>query len=247
VKSQTVPAAGSDASLSAPVLETRGLTAGYGPVPVIRDVNLLVAKGEMIGLFGANGVGKTTTIMTLAGHLRSSAGSVLWHGRGLSGPPHLRARNGMALVTQERCVFMTLSVQDNLRLGLGSGDEVLDLFPELRPHAKKTVGLLSGGQQQMLAIGRAIASKPDLLIADEPSLGLAPKLVDRVLAVLRRAVDEYGVSVLIVEQQVPKALRVVDRGYVLRRGAIALQGTADELAGQMDDLHRSYVAGTGEM
>ena len=247
MKTRTLPSAVPDASTPTPVLEARGLTSGYGPVPVIRNVNLLVGKGEMVGLFGTNGVGKTTTIMTLAGHLQPSAGSVLWCGRELSNPPHVRARDGMALVTQERCVFMSLTVQDNLRLGLGRTDDVLELFPELRSHVKKTAGLLSGGQQQMLAVGRAIVSRPHLLIADEPSLGLAPMIVDRILEVLRHAVDEYGLSVLIVEQQVPKALRVIDRGYVLRRGAIALQGTSDELAGQMDDLHRSYVTGAGDV
>jgi branched-chain amino acid transport system ATP-binding protein len=229
------------ATLSAPVLEASGLCAGFGPVPLLREIDLVVRPGEIVGLLGANGAGKTTTIMALAGHLRPAAGRVLLGGVPAHLPAYRRARQGLGLVTQERCAFMDLSLRDNLRLGSGGADPVLQLFPELAPHMDRRVGLLSGGQQQMLAVGRALVAKPKVLLSDELSFGLAPQIVDRILQTLRAYAAAHNTAVLLVEQQVQKALECVDRAYVLQRGRIVLAETADYLKLHLDELQRVYM------
>ncbi|HWI71354.1 MAG TPA: ATP-binding cassette domain-containing protein [Baekduia sp.] len=225
-----------------PLLEARGLSAGYGGRAAVRELDLHVAPGEVVALLGANGAGKTTTILTLAGELEPLAGEVHWRGEARKASLTSRARTGLSLITEERSVFMGLTVAENLRLGRGAPDAALELFPELEEHLARRVGLLSGGQQQILAVARALAARPEVLLADELSLGLAPLVVQRLLAAVRKAADE-GVGVLLVEQQVRKALEIADRVCVLQRGRLVLQGTSEELRGRMDEVEQSYLAG----
>lgn len=222
-------------------LELRGLSGGYGPVPFLNNLDLTVDAGEIVALLGANGAGKSSTIMTIAGHAKVSSGECLFEGRPLTGPPHVRARNGIGLLTQERCTFMDLTLRNNLRLGLGDEDDVLQHFPELEQFMDKRAGLLSGGQQQMLAVGRILAARPRLMLIDELSLGLAPLMVDRILKTLDEFRTKFGTAVILVEQHVHKALEVADRAYVLQRGRIVMSGTTDDLRGSLDDLHRAYI------
>jgi branched-chain amino acid transport system ATP-binding protein len=224
-----------------PVIAARGLDVGFGAVPYVRGLDLEVRRGEIVALLGANGAGKTTTLMGLAGVLKPAAGHVELNGEKVTGPLSARARDGLALITQERCVFMGLSVRDNLRAGRCDPDLALETFPELKPHLRRTVGLLSGGQQQMLAVARAIARRPTVLLADELSLGLAPMVVDRILQALTEACARDGLGVLMVEQQVSKALTVADRGAVLRRGHLELMNDAPVLLTRMDSVQDLYL------
>lgn len=225
---------------SQPILEARRLSAGYGSTPVVRDLDLQIAPGEVVALMGANGAGKTTTLRALAGELSLLAGELRWAGRPTRAPLHVRAKRGMRFVTEERSVFMTLSVSDNLRISHRSVDRCLELFPELRPLLKRRVGSLSGGEQQILTLARALAGPVKLLLADELSLGLAPLVVERLLTAVRAAADR-GMGVVLVEQQTRHALRVADRGLVLRRGRVVMTGTADELLRRADEIEASYL------
>ncbi|OHV44540.1 ABC transporter ATP-binding protein [Pseudofrankia sp. BMG5.36] len=225
------------------LLEASGLCAGYQGVPVVRDLDLTVRPGEVVALLGPNGAGKTTTLLTLAGGLRAVSGTVLADGTPTRAPLHRRAARGLALVTEERSVFMNLSTAENLRVGRCDIGRALSLFPELRAKLKTPAGLLSGGEQQMLTLARALARRPRLLLADELSLGLAPLAVARLLRAVRAAADEDGVGVLLVEQHVTKVLEVADRAYVLRRGRVELSGTAAELRGRLAEVEGSYLAG----
>ena len=210
------------------VVEARGLTAGYGGTPAIHGVDLEVRAGEVVALLGANGAGKTTTLLALAGEVSPLAGTVAFHGDDRRRRLHQRARQGLGFLTEERCVFMQLTGWQNLKLGRGRPDKALEVFPELEEHLNKKVGLLSGGQQQMLALGRVLASEPRVLLADELSLGLAPMVVERLLAAVRAAADD-GVAVILVEQHVRQALAIADRVHVLRRGRIVMSGDAADL------------------
>jgi ABC-type branched-subunit amino acid transport system ATPase component len=209
-----------------PVLEARGLTAGYGQLAAVRDVDLSVGQGEIVAMLGPNGAGKTTTLLTLAGVLRPLGGEVYWQGESTSAPLHRRAREGLAFVPEQRSVLMRMSTRDNLRLGRGSVEDAIELFPALEPLLGRRAGLLSGGEQQMLTLARALASKPSALLVDELSLGLAPIIVDRLLESLRTVAREQGVAVLLVEQHARRAVAVADRWYVLRQGKIVDQGDA---------------------
>ncbi|MYS79217.1 ABC transporter ATP-binding protein [Embleya scabrispora] len=223
------------------VLAARGLSVGHGgSVAYVQKLDLEVGQGEIVALLGANGAGKTTTLMGLAGLLTAQEGTVELDGETVATPLHSRARDGLSFVTQERCVFMSLTVRDNLRVG-GCDESALDYFPELKPHYSRTVGLLSGGQQQMLAVARAIARHPKVLLADELSLGLAPMLVDRILEALVEACRNENLGVLLVEQQVTKVIGIADRGVVLRRGRLELTDTAASLRGRMDEVRRLYL------
>jgi branched-chain amino acid transport system ATP-binding protein len=227
----------------APVVECRDVSVGYGSAVVVQGLNLTVNAGEVVALLGPNGAGKTTTLLSLAGEVPLLAGEVAFSGRPGVVPLYQRARNGLAFVTEERSAFMSLTVRENLRLGKGGVEAVLAMVPELEPLLDRRVGLLSGGEQQMLTVGRALATEPRVLFADELSLGLAPMVLDRLLGLVRRAADS-GVGVLLVEQQARKALRVCDRAYVLSKGAVAMEGTADDLRRRLPEIEAAYLSAT---
>jgi branched-chain amino acid transport system ATP-binding protein len=226
-----------------PLLECRGLAAGYGTVAVVRDVDLHVEPGEVVALIGPNGAGKTTTLLTLAGELPTIAGDVVFRGRVTKAPLFRRVRNGMGFVTEERSVFMALTTEENLRIAGVSRADAVGIFPELGPLMARTAGLLSGGEQQMLTLARALARDPKLLLVDELSLGLAPVVVKRLLQTVRRAADEQSTGILLVEQHVRQALHIADRVYVMQRGRIVMSGTAHEVHGRIDEIEATYLSG----
>jgi branched-chain amino acid transport system ATP-binding protein len=210
---------------------------------IVRELDLKVDAGEVVALIGPNGAGKTTTLLTLAGELPPISGEVTFLGAPTKAPLFRRARRGLGFVTEERSVFMRLSTADNLRLARVSRSDAVGLFPELEPLMRRTAGLLSGGEQQMLTLARALARKPALLLADELSLGLAPLVVRRLLQAVRRVATERSMGVLLVEQHVRQALEIADRVYVMQRGRIALSGTVDEVRGRLDEVEATYLAG----
>jgi branched-chain amino acid transport system ATP-binding protein len=237
--------------VSGHALAVRDLSAGYRGVPVVRELNLEVRPGEVVALLGPNGAGKTTTLETIAGLNRPISGTVELSGRNVGGEPaHVLARRSLALVPEGRALFPGLTVREHLRLAGGRGqrarreEELLEMLPELRKCLGRKAGLLSGGEQQMLAVGRALVMRPRLLLVDEMSLGLAPVIVERLLPILRRAADELGSSVLFVEQHVALALEISDRAYVLTHGRIRLEGPAAELRERRELLAASYLGET---
>jgi branched-chain amino acid transport system ATP-binding protein len=223
------------------LLEAKGLVAGYGKVTIVRDLDLEVREGELVALLGPNGAGKTTTLLTLAGDLAPLGGTVSCLGLGQTSSLHQRARAGLALVTDARAVFTRMTVSENLRVFRTTAEAVVELFPELEAHLDRRVALLSGGQQQMLALGLALSRRPAVVLADELSMGLGPMIVDRLFAALRTAADA-GAGVLLVEQHVHKAMTIADRVYVMDRGRISISGTADDLRQQVDAIQSSYLA-----
>lgn len=222
------------------LIETRGLAAGYGGRGVVTGLNLKVRSGEIVTLFGPNGSGKTTTLLSMAGAIPLVAGEVLLFGQETNTSMHLRVRQGLSFITDRRSLIYKLSVRDNLLLRSGSIADALAYFPELGDHLEKPAGLLSGGQQQMLAVARSLASRPRLLLADELSLGLSPLIVERLLLAVRAAADE-GLGVLLVEQHVRQALGIADRGYVLGGGGVTLEGDAATLKRQLSDVEAAYL------
>jgi branched-chain amino acid transport system ATP-binding protein len=222
-------------------LQTHGLAAGYGGVPVVQDLAIHVDPGEVVALLGPNGAGKTTALLTIAGVLPPIAGSVEIDGRVETDPMFRRARRGMALVTDDRALFRQLTVAENLRLSDGDPDEAVRIFPPLARLMNRKAGLLSGGEQQMLSLGRALARKPALLLADELSLGLAPLVVRSLFAAVR-AIADAGTAVILVEQQIRLVLGICDRGYVLSQGRVGISGTATELLRDAAEIERSYLA-----
>lgn len=226
-----------------PLIATRGLSAGYGTQPVVRDLDIEVRPGEVVALLGPNGAGKTTTLRVLAGDLAPMSGEVRWLGGAGRAPLHRRARQGLAYVG-ERAVFTRLDVAENLRVGRVEAAHALELFPELEKRLRTGAGMLSGGEQQMLSLARALCRSPRLLLADELSLGLAPLVVERLLRAVREAADR-GLGALLVEQHVRKVLDIADRVYVLRRGRIEMTGTPRELRENLDAVESSYLARPG--
>jgi len=218
------------ADTGSPILQVEGLYAGYGDLAAVRDLNLVVHAGEIVALLGPNGAGKTTTLLTLAGAIPSLGGKVMWNGKATSASLHRRVRSGMGFIPEERSVISKLTVRENLRLGRGSVNDAVRYFPQLEPLLRRSAGLLSGGEQQMLTLARCLASKPSLMLVDELSLGLAPIVVKSLLSALRSAATETGTAVLMVEQQVHRALSVADRWYLLRHGHLVGSGDADTTA-----------------
>jgi branched-chain amino acid transport system ATP-binding protein len=221
------------------LLEVRGLTARYGPVVAVRDVDLRVGEGEIVALLGANGAGKTTTLMSIVGLHRARTGTIRLGGEEIGHlPPERVVRRGVGLAPEGRRVFARLTVAENLRLGGAAAgrraddarrERLLELFPALRERLRLPAASLSGGEQQQLAIARALMSAPRLLLLDEPTLGLAPKLVRLVFDLVVRLREEEGVTILLVEQNVHQALRICDRAYLMRVGGIEAEGTPEEL------------------
>jgi branched-chain amino acid transport system ATP-binding protein len=229
-------------------LEISGLSAGYDGVAVVRDLTLNVHGGEVVVLLGPNGAGKTTTLLTVSGLLPIISGEVQVLGQSVTHQAaHKIARSGLAHVPEDRSLFFQLTVAENLRLGAGRGKaeitRALRYFPALEGLMDRRAGLLSGGEQQMLAMGRALTAPPKLLIVDELSLGLAPIIVERLLPVLREVADDTGAGVLLVEQHVDLALAIADRAYVLSHGDLVLAHDAQHLRANRHLLEASYVGG----
>jgi branched-chain amino acid transport system ATP-binding protein len=231
----------------ASLLELRDVEARYGPVRALHGVTLTVGEGEIVALLGANGAGKTTTLRAVSGMVRRG-GAVVYAGKDLRGSPESVARRGIAHVPEGRGTFSELTVWENLRLGAftrhGSIDadvkRVLALFPWLEGRKTQQAGTLSGGEQQMLAIGRAMMQRPRLLMVDEPSLGLAPLVVAEIFRVLKELNEKEGMAVLLVEQNARNSLAVSHRAYLLETGRVVLSGDSDELA-QHEGVRRSYL------
>ena len=230
-----------------PLLELEGVEARYGPVTALTEVTLGVDEGEVVAVLGANGAGKTTTLRAISGTVRRS-GRIQLAGRTLRRSPEAVARLGVAHVPEGRGTFAELTVWENLRLGAytrrgdldGDYERVLAYFPVLRERRYQQAGTLSGGEQQMLALARALMQRPRLLLLDEPSLGLAPLVVMEIFGIVRRLNQEEGLAVLLVEQNARTALDVAERGYVLEVGRVVVQGTSEELRAN-ESIRRSYL------
>jgi branched-chain amino acid transport system ATP-binding protein len=237
--------------VNAPLLALREVVAGYGPIAAIREISLEVEAGEVVALLGANGAGKTTTIKAIAGVIPPWSGTVEFAGAMIGGRSSAEvAARGIAVVPEGRQVFADLTVDENLTIGAyrirdrraieRTRQEVLEIFPVLRQRLRQRAGTLSGGEQQMLAVGRALMRKPTLLLLDEPSMGLAPRIVEQLYAILGRIVGG-GVTALLVEQNASMALKLCGRGYIMMSGQIVHSGAAAELADQA--LADAYLGG----
>lgn len=236
-------------SAGQPLLAVRGLASAYGPIEALRGIDLEVRPGELVALVGANGAGKTTFLRTLSGVQRATAGSIVFGGEDITAlPADQRVRRGICQSPEGRQVFAPMSVEDNLLLGgftrpkdQAAGDlaKAYALFPVLKDKRGQPAGMLSGGQQQMLAIGRALMGRPRLLLLDEPSMGLAPLLVEEVFATVR-ALKAEGMTILLVEQNAAAALAIADRGYVLETGRVTLSGTGQQLLAN-DEVRAAYL------
>ncbi|MBX6321665.1 MAG: ABC transporter ATP-binding protein [Rhodospirillaceae bacterium] len=236
------------------MLELVDVRAQYGAIVAVRDVSLTVEAGELVALIGANGAGKTTTLSTIVGVLRPARGRIRFLGEDIVGlPPEAIVRRGIAMVPEDRDIFPVLTVEQNLRLGAfirrdrqeyaRDLEEMSALFPILKERLTQPAGTLSGGEQQQLAIARALMSHPRLLILDEPSLGLAPKLVAQVFALIQR-LHAQGMTILLVEQNVRQTLGIADRAYVMRMGRIEASGTAEAIRRQVD-VESAYLGAGG--
>ena len=231
-------------------LEMRQVTVAYGEVEGLKNLSLAVERGEVVALLGANGAGKSTALKAIMSMVQTKKGAILIDGKDVTGAPiHMAARSGVALVPEGRRVFKRMSVRENLDVGAVTRDaaeatvtrsEVYALFPRLKEREAQLAGTLSGGEQQMLAIGRALMAKPDFILFDEPSLGLAPLIVDSVMDVIRRVSGELGIGGILVEQNVEVALSVASRALVLTRGELVLSGTSDEVR-ESPTLRNAYL------
>jgi branched-chain amino acid transport system ATP-binding protein len=238
--------------VTAPLLETRGLRVKYGNVEALHGIDIAVRQGEIVSILGANGAGKSTTLRAISGLLRPSGGEIRYDGKPAGGiPAHERVRLGIAQAPEGRRIFGTLTVRENLVLGAFTRSDAAEiaatakwiygLFPVLETRREQLAGTLSGGEQQMLAIGRALMAKPRVLLLDEPSLGLAPLLVKAIFRTLRE-INETGVTVVLVEQNARAALKLAHRGYVMEVGRIVLEGPAATLASD-PKVQAAYLGG----
>ena len=229
-------------------LKVEALGAGYGKLSILHDVSLEVAAGEIVTVVGSNGAGKTTLLRAVNGILKPTAGRVTLEGTDITGRPTGRmAALGLTHVPENRLCFPSLSVRDNLDLGAwtrrgkGDLDAVLELFPRLQPRLGQAAGTLSGGEQQMVAIGRGLMADPKAILLDEPSIGLAPKVVAEIMKVLTR-LRERGLAVLLVEQNVRASFGIADRAVVMQRGRVVLEGTPSELV-ELPEVRNAYLGG----
>jgi branched-chain amino acid transport system ATP-binding protein len=236
-----------------PILETRGLRVKYGNVEALHGIDIVARQGEIVSILGANGAGKSTTLRAISGLLRASGGEIRYDGKPADGiPAHERVRLGIAQAPEGRRIFGTLTVRENLILGAFTRSDqaeiaetaawIYKLFPVLEQRRLQLAGTLSGGEQQMLAIGRALMAKPRVLLLDEPSLGLAPLLVKAIFRTLREINEQTGVTVLLVEQNARAALKLAHRGYVMEVGRIVLEGPAATLASD-PKVQAAYLGG----
>ena len=231
------------------MLKIHGLRSGYGKIEVLHDVDVTIEPGQIVTLIGANGAGKTTLLKTISGLIRPTAGTIQFDGKSIARrPPHKIVRLGLSQVPEGRAILKRMSVLDNLRMGAFTRndseisrdiDAVFERFPALAERRGQMAVTLSGGEQQMLAIGRALMARPTLLLLDEPSLGLAPKFITRIFLTLRELKKE-GKTILLVEQNARQALQVADHGYVMERGRIVLSGSGQELL-SMPEVQRTYL------
>ena len=234
-----------------PLLKVQDLHVYYGSIHAIKGVSFEVNEGEIVTLIGANGAGKSSTLNTVSGLLKPKSGSVEFEGKSIVGvPAHKILSRGMALCPEGRRVFLQMTVQENLEMGgftrpageiADSIADVYDRFPRLKERYKQTAGTLSGGEQQMLAMGRALMSKPKLLMLDEPSMGLAPILVDQIFDIIKE-LHQAGTTILLVEQNAQVALSIADHAYVLETGTISMSGKAQELLSD-DRVRKAYLGG----
>ncbi len=232
------------------MLEVNNINVYYGPIHAIKDISFEVKSGEVVALIGANGAGKSTVLRTMSGLLRSKTGTIVFDDKDIKKiEAHKIVRAGLAQVPEGRRIFLQMSVLENLEMGAYtqksvSTDElenIFTLFPRLKERRKQVAGTLSGGEQQMLAMGRALMSKPKLLMLDEPSMGLAPLIVEQIFEIIK-SLNQAGTTILLVEQNAGKALEVADRAYVLETGEISLSGTGEELA-KSDEVRKAYLGG----
>ena len=228
----------------------------YGNIQALRGVNVKVNSGEIVSLIGSNGAGKSTLLMTISGVNKAATGEIKFDDKNIESlPPHDIVNLGISQVPEGRRIFSRLSVEDNLRLGASSNDkgknfdndvkDVYDLFPVLKDRLSQRGGTLSGGEQQMLAIGRALMATPKMLLLDEPSLGIAPKLVNQIFVAIKNINKEKKVTIFLVEQNAKKALELADRGYVLVNGNVTLEGTGQDLL-KNKDIQAAYLEGGGK-
>ncbi|HHV35566.1 MAG TPA: ABC transporter ATP-binding protein [Syntrophomonadaceae bacterium] len=236
----------------APLLDLEDLNVHYGAIWALKGINLTVGEGEIVSLIGANGAGKSTTLRAISGVIKASSGGISFQGEDITKvPAHDVVKMGIAQVPEGRRVFANLSVLENLELGAyirkdtkgikQDLDDVLDRFPRLQERIGQVAGTLSGGEQQMLAIGRALMTRPKLMLLDEPSMGLAPLLVKEIFSIIEE-INQEGTTILLVEQNARMALQVASRAYVLETGRIVLDGPAKELA-QNEDVKKAYLGG----
>ena len=233
------------------ILKVDNINVYYGAIHAIKGISFEVNEGEIVTLIGANGAGKSTTLQTVSGLLRSRTGSIEFNGENISHvPAHKLVYKGLAQVPEGRRIFLQMSVEENLEMGAFTQknasidadiESVYEQFPRLRERKKQIAGTLSGGEQQMLAMGRALMSHPKLLMLDEPSMGLAPILVEQIFDIIRQ-LHKNGTTILLVEQNAQMALSVADRAYVLETGKITLSGTGKELA-ESDEVRKAYLGG----